>query len=127
MLETKNKIKKSVLLIDNDKITHLLLQEILSKKIKLFCAECGQKGIDILKKIGDSIDVIFLDLFLPSESCFNIYHEIKQEYPSIPIIAVSSASISDLRERCISEGFDEIISKPININEFRKTVNKYIS
>jgi CheY-like chemotaxis protein len=44
----------------------------------------------------------------------------------IPIIALTSFAMSGDQEQFIKEGFDDYISKPINIKEIPEIVNKYI-
>jgi CheY-like chemotaxis protein len=43
-----------------------------------------------------------------------------------PIIAVTALAVSGDRERMLMHGFDDYISKPINMNQLEETIKKYI-
>ena len=49
-----------------------------------------------------------------------------QDFKNIPIIAITAFAMKGDEERILSAGFNEYIAKPIKINEFRETVNKYL-
>ena len=42
-----------------------------------------------------------------------------------PIIALTANAITGMKEMYLKEGFDEYLSKPINIAELDKLINKY--
>jgi CheY-like chemotaxis protein len=45
---------------------------------------------------------------------------------NICIIALTANAISGARQMFMKEGFDGFISKPININDFERTMNKVL-
>ena len=45
----------------------------------------------------------------------------------VPVIAITSYAMKGDEERFLAEGFDSYISKPIDIKEFLKIVNKLIT
>ncbi len=44
----------------------------------------------------------------------------------IPIVALTSFAMKGDREQFVREGFDDYISKPINIKEIPGVLNKYL-
>ena len=42
-----------------------------------------------------------------------------------PIVALTANAITGVKEMYLNEGFDEYLSKPININELDKIIEKY--
>jgi CheY-like chemotaxis protein len=43
-----------------------------------------------------------------------------------PIIAVTALAVSGDKEKMLMHGFDDYISKPIDMNELERTLQKYI-
>ena len=42
-----------------------------------------------------------------------------------PVVALTANAVSGMKEMYLKEGFDDYISKPINIKELNKVVIKY--
>jgi len=51
----------------------------------------------------------------------------KPEYKDKPVIALTAFAMNGDKEKFLSDGFDDYISKPINVSEFLKKVEKYCS
>jgi CheY-like chemotaxis protein len=52
--------------------------------------------------------------------------EIKKIRPDLPVIAQTAFAMSGDREKYLREGFDNYISKPINVQELISLIDKYI-
>lgn len=63
-------------------------------------------------------DIVLLDIQLGDKSGIEIMKEIRQKNKEIPIIAVSAFTMEKDREKYLSLGFNDFISKPIDINLF---------
>jgi CheY-like chemotaxis protein len=48
-------------------------------------------------------------------------------YKKVPIIALTAYAMRGDKERFLAAGLDDYISKPIDISNFRKKVEKYCS
>lgn len=46
-------------------------------------------------------------------------------YELPPIVALTANAITGMKEMYLKEGFDEYLSKPINIAELNKLINRY--
>jgi len=46
--------------------------------------------------------------------------------PEVPIVAMTAHAMVGDREKCISAGMDDYISKPINTSELEKMLAKYL-
>ena len=68
-------------------------------KLKVYHAESGKAGIEILKGTPD-IDVVLMDIMMPGMDGYETTHEIRlmEQFRSLPIIAVTAkAMIGDRR------------------------------
>ena len=120
---------KNVYVIEDNEKNMKLFRAILKliPNIGVFEETRGDLGLELIK--SGSPDLIILDIQLPEMSGMDICTELKkiEKFKEIPIIAVTSFAMKGDRERILSAGFNEYISKPIKVNEFRKLVKKYLN
>ena len=71
--------------------------------------------------------MIFLDHMMPEMDGIETMHILRKldGYNMPPIVALTANAITGMKEMYLKEGFDEYLSKPINIAELDKLINKY--
>ena len=81
----------------------------------------GQRGLDIYKKNKGSIDLVLLDLTMPTMSGQMVFERIRSINPDVKVIICSGQSDEDIREGILSTagGF---LKKPYRVNDLAKTV-----
>lgn len=108
--------KLNILLVEDNQLNIMLVKSLFSEsKLRLQVAENGSVGIEKLKE--GEYDIILMDMEMPVmngyEAATIIRHELKN---SIPIIAMTANAMAGEKERCLSLGMNDYISKPINAN-----------
>ena len=82
--------------------------------------ECADSGFRCLEKIqaGEKYDIILLDDMMPKMSGVETLEKLKQ-LPnfSIPVVALTANAITGMREKYMSDGFDDYLAKPIEKDE----------
>jgi CheY-like chemotaxis protein len=72
-----------------------------------------------------------MDCQLPEMDGFEATRAIREQEKEsgrhIPVIAVTAHAMKGDRERCLSAGMDDYISKPVNIETLREVIAKWIS
>jgi len=123
----------SVLIVDDEASTRKLYTQIL-KKSPEFQVEEATNGEEALKKIEKSIpDIVLCDLYMPVmdglELCRALKGDLHSNLANIYIIMISSEENEENKIRCMSEGADDYITKPVNPDELmaRIRVGKRIS
>jgi CheY-like chemotaxis protein len=73
-------------------------------------------------------DLIMLDILLPGLSGTDVVHDLKQEplTERIPVIAVTALAAREDRERLLSAGFDDYISKPYMIEDLEAIIRRQL-
>jgi CheY-like chemotaxis protein len=84
----------------------------------------GEQALKYIEA-GESYDLILMDIELPGMNGFEIIKLIKAKYKDLPIIALTSYGMKGDKERILAVGFDEYISKPLDIEDFIKRIEKY--
>ena len=112
---------------DNDKNLELY-RAVLSTipNLNIQTSSTGKNGFHLIK--NSDIDIIILDIRLPDMSGIDICKELRKldRFKKTPILAVSSFAMKGDKERILKAGFNEYLSKPIMINEFREIIIRYL-
>ena len=122
------KIKGDVLIAEDNPNNQKLI-EILLKKLGLnpFIVSNGQEAVDMYKT--SKFDMILMDINMPvmdGISATKIIRDIEKDYYKIPIIALTANSIAGDKEKYLSQGMDDYLSKPIDINSLTTILKKYL-
>ena len=110
-------MEKLVLTIDDDKLTHLIIEESLAGFCKLLHAKEGEEGLRLINE--HKPDIILLDIEMPGKSGYQVCQEIKQnaDTKDIPVMFLSSKEALIDRVKGYSVGASDYIMKPFNAQE----------
>ena len=116
-----------VLLVEDNLINQKLASGLLSN---LGCivtvANHGGEAVEILKQ--KNYDLIFMDIQMPEMDGFEATRVIrereKQTKLHTPIVAMTAHAMKGDREKCISAGMDEYVTKPISMKAVSEVINK---
>ncbi len=108
---------------DNIVSLKLLLQDF---NCDFLIADRGLTGLEIAEK--ENPDLILLDIYLPDVSGFDILQKLKagEKTSEIPVIAVTAKAMKGDREDMLDAGFDDYLSKPLERENLRRIIGKYI-
>lgn len=94
-----------ILLVEDDELFRLGLRVRLQQEIGLEIiaeAEDGETAIDLVNK--HSLDVVLLDIGLPGIGGIEACYQIKQKYPNLPVLVLTSHSQKSLITQLITAG-----------------------
>ncbi|MCW3089810.1 MAG: histidine kinase [Ferruginibacter sp.] len=82
----------------------------------------GEEAIEALKQKNFSL--VLMDIQMPQIDGYRATEKIRNELKNdIPIVAMTAHAMAGEREKCLSYGMNDYISKPIRENELFKIVN----
>lgn len=81
--------KQSIMVIDDDDSQLISMQKLLENTYKVYLCKDGQKAADMFKKHIYEIKCILLDIRLGNISGFELFEQLKEIHPEIPIIFVT--------------------------------------
>lgn len=115
---------KKILIIEDNELNMKLFFDILKyQKYEPIKAMDGLSGYEKIK--SEKFDLIILDIQLPKMTGFQILEKLKEENVILPPVIIASACAMDEdKKRAQSYGIDDYITKPIDINNFIKTVKQ---
>lgn len=111
-----------VLLVEDDLIIRIIHEKYLKQLgCDILIAETGMAAIELVSK--NEFDVIFMDVGLPDIDGFSATKLIRQLKSEVNkhtiVIGVTGYSDHDTREKCLSAGMDEILVKPIKLDDLK--------
>ncbi|MCH2208064.1 MAG: response regulator [Lentisphaerales bacterium] len=115
-----------VLLVEDNKINQKLANKMLTK---LGCnVVLADDGVEALKLI-DSVKFAmgFMDCQMPNMDGFQCTQEIRSSglYNTLPIVAMTANAMRGDREKCLSAGMTDYISKPISKKVVVEMLERY--
>ena len=120
---------KNVYVIEDNEKNMKLFRAILKliPDLKLYEESKGDLGLALIKS-GEP-DLIILDIQLPEMNGIEICNELRKmdKFKDTPIIAVTSFAMKGDKERILKAGFNQYVSKPIKVQEFREIVKGYLN
>ncbi len=111
---TKSKYSPPLVIVaDDDPSVRLMLHHILEKEhFRVIEAENGQEAINLCIKHTPSI--VLLDAVMPELNGFVGCKLIKEHFPEMPVIMITSLDDDFSVEQAFQAGADDYITKPIN-------------
>ena len=112
-----NKLKRYILIAEDEYINQEILKEILKNEYEILVANNGLEALEILKTSTKPISLILLDINMPLMDGFSVIKEIKKdkENMNIPIIVITGDKESELE--ALTLGAVDFITKPFDLNE----------
>jgi len=115
-----------VLIVD-DVETNIYVAEGLIRlyRIQIDTAMSGQEAIDKINE-GNVYDVIFMDHMMPEMDGIEAVKILRDSGYSAPIIALTANAVYGQADMFLQNGFDDFISKPIDIRQLNSVLNRYV-
>jgi len=111
----------------NQKLIKLTLEQM---GINVVLANNGLEAFNKYTLNPDNYDLIFMDIQMPIMDGIEATHEIldfeeEEEIEHTPIIALTANALKGDRERFLSEGMDEYLTKPIKKDELTNVIQEF--
>jgi len=117
---------KNVLIVEDIVSNYNFLRLLLKKsKVNVIWAENGKDAVETALN-NDSIDLILLDINLPLLNGYEVVRQIKEKKPNLPVIAQTAYALGGDREKSLSAGCDDYVSKPISISILLKKIDAFL-
>ncbi|MBR4819694.1 MAG: response regulator [Clostridiales bacterium] len=118
-----------ILIVDDTKMNLVVATEFLKDtKVNIDTAGGGKEAVELA--LSNKYDVILMDQRMPEMDGEETLKVIKshEEGPNIktPVICLTADAVVGARERYLSKGFDDYLTKPIDSTNLEKTLKKYI-
>jgi len=116
---------KTILVVEDEDFNFSYIHELLRRtEAKILRAETGEKALEIAG--ASEISLVLMDIKLPDKNGYEVTKKLKALYPSIPVVAQTAFAMVNERERCLSAGCDDYISKPFEPRKLISVLVKFL-
>ena len=118
------------ILIVDDNAINLRVESSLMKNYR-FTIDTALSGMEALEKLeSKDYDMVFMDHMMPEMDGVDTLHRIRDKagiyYANIPVIALTANAVAGAKEMLIAEGFQDFLSKPVEIASMHRILEKYL-
>lgn len=116
-----------ILIVDDNKVNLKVAERLLKDyNAEITTVSSGFECIELVQS-GKKFDLILLDDMMPKMSGVETLHKLKEDSSfNIPTVALTANAISGMREKYLSEGFNDYLSKPIDRTQLNQIIKKYL-
>jgi two-component system cell cycle sensor histidine kinase/response regulator CckA len=121
------KSTESVLIVDDQDMILAVARDMLKALgYKVFTAQGGKEALAIYNENKKSIDVVILDMIMPSMSGGETFDKLKAINPDVRVILSSGYSINGQATEIMQRGCNGFIQKPFNIKELSQKIREVL-
>ncbi|KAB1161390.1 HAMP domain-containing protein [Micromonospora sp. AMSO12t] len=119
---------RKVLVVDDDARNVFALTNILELHgLDVVYAENGRQGVETLMR-HDDIDLVLMDVMMPEMDGYAATAAIRAmpRYADLPIIAVTAKAMHGDREKSISSGASDYVTKPVDAADLLQCIHRWL-
>lgn len=118
---------KNILIAEDEETNFWFLEAALDgQPFNLVHVLNGKEAVETMQA-NNNIDLILMDFNMPIMNGMDATKEIRKTNPTIPIIALTAYSMMADKEKALSIGCTDYLSKPVSKALLLETINKYIT
>ncbi len=117
-----------LLIVENEDSNRLLLEEMLELMYPDIEITSASNGIEAVKCIDEhAFDLIVTDIDMPEMNGYELFDAVRYEKNlDTPMVCITAYAVKGDRDKLLEHGFNDYLSKPINMNDFEALIEKYI-
>lgn len=118
-----------VLIVDDTPMNLQVIIGLLKRtRVKI---DTATSGMGCVEQFGSNrYDMVFLDYRMPEMDGIETLKKLYELYPDkaekTPIICLTASAVFGDREKMLAAGFDDYLSKPVNISEMENMMRRYL-
>jgi two-component system, cell cycle sensor histidine kinase and response regulator CckA len=118
--------KKTILLVDDDRLLSDVLTEFLEDHFTVLCAFNGLEAITIYAQHRAAVELVLTDLRMPKLNGLQLVQWLREQTLSLPIIVMTG--YADEREISVFKNIDNVavIEKPFDFDEIVEVMQRRV-
>ena len=119
-----------VLLVEDNLVNQQIARELLeSQGIDVDVASNGHQALDKLEEGGpDAYRLVLMDLEMPQLDGHAATVALRKDprFDELPVIAMTAHALAEIRERCLAEGMQDYLTKPVEPEKLYATLSRWL-
>uniref|UniRef100_A0A453Q7P9 Response regulatory domain-containing protein n=1 Tax=Aegilops tauschii subsp. strangulata TaxID=200361 RepID=A0A453Q7P9_AEGTS len=119
-----------VLAVDDSLVDRVVISRLLrSSKYRVTTVDSGKKALEVLSLGHESVQLIITDYCMPEMTGYDLLKRVKEsaELRGIPVVIMSSENSPARIRRCLDEGAEEFLIKPVRPSDVSRLCNRAIA
>lgn len=124
-----------ILVVEDNNVNQMVITNILQDMgYQVAVAENGLIALEILKNtpLQSAFELILMDCQMPEMDGYAATEAIRQGHGgqaniALPIVAMTANAMQGDREKCIAAGMDDYLSKPVDIQDLTRKLNRWLA
>jgi len=113
-----------VLIVEDNKLLAAIITTILTDlQIETKTVLSGEDALDSYN--NNYYDMVLIDIMMPNLSGFDVSKEIRSTDMHIPIVALTSIPLGEIKSELEANGINHYLSKPSNADDLKKALLQY--
>jgi CheY-like chemotaxis protein len=116
---------ETILLVDDEDLILNVGKALLENLgYKVIVAKGGEQAIEYMKKKGNQVALVILDMVMPKMDGGMTFDQIRELYPSVPVILSSGYSLDGQATQIMQRGCNGFLQKPFGLSELSQKIRK---
>lgn len=116
-----------IIIAEDVAMNMILLRTIIKQLIPAAQLIETKDGNEVVKAADQyNADIIFMDIHMPEKDGIEATLEIRRKNINVPIIALTAGALKEEKERCLQAGMSDFLTKPVDRNLLKSTLEKYL-
>jgi two-component system cell cycle sensor histidine kinase/response regulator CckA len=118
---------ETVLIVDDEEMILEVGQAMLETLgYRIVVADGGEQAVDVVKRKGNEIDLVILDLIMPGMNGSEVFDRIREIRPQMSVVLSSGYAINGQADEIMKRGCNGFLQKPFNISELSQKVRQIL-
>ncbi|XP_010918005.1 two-component response regulator ORR5 [Elaeis guineensis] len=117
-----------VLAVDDSSVDRAVIASVLrSSKYRVTAVDSGKRALELLGLETD-VNMIITDYWMPEMTGYELLKKVKEssELKQIPVVIMSSENVPNRISRCLEEGAEDFLLKPIQPSDVSRLCSRVL-
>lgn len=118
-----------VLVVEDTRMNMLVISNMLKNASSSIRISEAENGLEAIQKVNnEKFNLILMDVQMPEMDGITATRKIRllPNGLSVPVIALTAGVSKEERDECFSSGMNDFLAKPIDAEELRRVLDKYL-
>ena len=123
-----------VLVAEDNVVNQRVAIGLLERRgVAVTIANNGREALEVLRSDGSNCDMVFMDVEMPEIDGIEATRRFREREEStpgthrLPIVALTAHALVEDKERCISAGMDDALTKPLRSHELDGALERFLA
>ncbi|KAJ4746970.1 two-component response regulator-like protein [Rhynchospora pubera] len=117
-----------VLAVDDSLVDRKVITSLLRKsKYRVTAVDSGKRALELLDT-EPNVNMIITDYSMPEMTGYELLKKVKEssELCQIPVVIMSSENVPTRINRCLEEGAEDFLLKPVQLSDVSRLCNRVL-